>query len=145
MAKHVADVMTARPRCATPDTPLQEVAQIMEAEDVGAVPLVEGEILVGMITDRDIVVRAIAQGKDPRGMPARTAASQELVTVTPDQDLADALRLMARNQVRRLPVVSDGDRLVGIVAQADLALELKDKMAGEVVEEISKPPEGPRL
>lgn len=145
MGKNVSDVMTARPRCATPDTPLQEVAEIMEAEDVGAVPLVEGERLVGIITDRDIVVRAIAKGKDPRGMPAREAASQELVTVAPEQDLADALQLMAREQVRRLPVVADGDRLVGIVAQADVALEVKEKAAGELLEDISRPPQGPRL
>lgn len=145
MGKNVSDVMTARPRCATPDTPLQEVAEIMEAEDVGAVPLVEGERLVGIITDRDIVVRAVARGKDPRGMPAREAASQELVTVAPEQDLADALQLMAREQVRRLPVVADGDRLVGIVAQADVALEVKEKAAGELLEDISRPPQGPRL
>src|SRR5437870_4094615 len=126
MGKNVADVMTARPRCATPDTPLEEVAQIMEAEDVGAVPLVEGERLLGMITDRDIVVRAVARGKDPRGMPARLAASQELVSVKPDQGLDEALRLMAQSQVRRLPVVDDDDRLVGIISQADLALEMKE-------------------
>jgi CBS domain-containing protein len=145
MGKNVADVMTARPRCATPDTPLQEVAQIMEAEDVGAVPVIDGDRLVGMVTDRDIVVRALAQGKDPRGMPARFAASQELVSVKPDQGLDDALRLMAQSQVRRLPVVDDDDRLVGIISQADLALEMKDKVTGELLEEISQPPTGPRV
>jgi CBS domain-containing protein len=145
MGKNVADVMTPRPRSATPDTPLEEVARIMAAEDVGAVPLVEGERLVGMVTDRDIVVRAISQGKDPRGMPARLAASSELVAVTADQDLDDALELMARNRVRRLPVVADGDRLVGILAQADVAREAKEKATGETLQEISTPPSGPRL
>jgi CBS domain-containing protein len=144
MGKNVADVMTTRPRCASPDTPLQEVAQIMEAEDVGAVPLIEGERLVGMITDRDIVIRAIAKGKDTSGMPARAVASQELVTVSPDQDLSDVLQLMAQHKVRRLPVV-EGDRLVGIVAQADVALEAKEKAAGEMLEGISEPEQGPRL
>ena|SRR6184192_3865720 len=145
MGKHVRDVMTTRPRAVTPDTPLNEVAQLMEAEDVGAIPVVEGERLVGMITDRDIVVRAIAKGKDPRGMPVRDAASSELVTARPDHDVSDALQLMARNQVRRLPVVDEDDRLVGVVAQADVALEAKEKDAGELVEEISRPPGGPRV
>ena len=89
--------------------------------------------------------RAVARRKDPRGMPAREVASQDLVTVEPETKLDDALKLMARHQVRRLPVVEDGDRLVGVVAQADVALEAKEKTTGELVEEISRPPEGPRL
>jgi CBS domain-containing protein len=145
MRKTVADVMTNRPRCATPDASLQEVAEIMEVEDVGAVPLVEGERLVAMITDRDIVIRAIAHGNDPRTMSARSAASQDLIAVRSDQDLDEALKLMARNQVRRLPVVAEGDRLVGILAQADVALESKEKATGELLGGISQPPSGPRL
>jgi CBS domain-containing protein len=145
MGKNVRDVMTTRPRCATPDTPLSEVAEIMERDDVGAVPLVVDDRLVGLVTDRDIVVRAIAAGKDPRGMPAGDIATGELVTVEPDDDLSDALQLMARHQVRRLPVVEEGDRLVGVLAQADVALEAKEKATGEMVEEISTPDQGPRL
>jgi CBS domain-containing protein len=95
MGTKVGDVMTTRPRAVTPQTPLSEVAEVMEAEDVGAVPVVEGDRLVGIVTDRDIVVRAIAKGKDPRGMPAADASSRELVTVSPDDDLSDALKLMA--------------------------------------------------
>jgi CBS domain-containing protein len=145
MGQKVADVMTTRPRCATPDTPLVEVAQIMETENVGAVPLIDDQDrLVGMVTDRDIVVRAIAKGKDTRGMQASAAASQELVVVSPEQNLDEALQLMAQHQVRRLPVVAEGDRLVGIVAQADVALETKEKTAGELLEDISRPPQGPR-
>jgi CBS domain-containing protein len=106
--------------------------------------ILDGEQLAGMITDRDIVVRAIAKGKDPRGMPAREASSRELVTVGPDHDLSDALQLMAQHQVRRLPVVDDENRLVGVVSQADVALEAKDKSVGEMLAEISKPPQGPR-
>jgi CBS domain-containing protein len=136
--------MTARPRCAAPDTPLTQVAELMQAEDVGAIPILDGDLLVGMITDRDIIVRAIAQGKDPRGMPTREISSGELVTVGPDHDLADALQLMAEHQVRRLPVVDDENRLVGVVSQADVALEAKDRSVGEMVAEISKPPQGPR-
>jgi CBS domain-containing protein len=98
-----------------------------------------------MITDRDIVVRAIAQGKDPRGMPVREVASRELVTVYADDDLSNALEKMASQQVRRLPVVDEENRLVGVLAQADVALEVKEKAVGEMVEEISKSPTGPRL
>lgn len=145
MGTKVRDVMTMRPRSVTPDTPLSQVAELMEAEDVGVVPVVEGDRLVGMVTDRDIVVRAVAKGKDPRGMPAAEISSRELVTVEPDRNLSDALQLMARYQVRRLPVIDEDERLVGVVSQADVALEAKEKTTGELVEEISKPPEGPRL
>src|SRR5438046_4837259 len=110
MGTKVADVMTQRPRAVAPQTPLTEVAKVMEAEDVGLVPVVEGDRLVGIVTDRDIVVRAIAKGKDPRGMPASEVSSRELVTVGPDDDLSDALELMARYQDRRLAVTGDDER-----------------------------------
>jgi len=144
MGTKVRDVMTARPRFATPDTPLSQIAELMETEDVGSIPVLDGDQLAGMITDRDIVVRAIAKGKDPRGMATREISSSELVTVGPDHDLSDALHLMAQHQVRRLPVVDDENRLVGVVSQADVALEAKDKSVGEMVAEISKPSQAPR-
>jgi CBS domain-containing protein len=143
MAVNVRDVMTARPRCAGPDTPLSQVAQLMGTQDVGAIPILDGDRLVGMITDRDIVVRAVAGEKDPRGMPSREISSGELVAVGPDQDLSDALHLMAEHQVRRLPVVDDKNQLVGVVSQADIALKAKDQSVGEMVAEISEPPHGP--
>jgi CBS domain-containing protein len=144
MGTKVADVMTTRPRAVTPQTPLNEVAQVMESEDVGSVPVVDGDRLVGIVTDRDIVVRAIAKGKDPKGMPASEVSSRELVTVGPDDDLSDALELMARHQVRRLAVTGEDERLVGVVSQADVAREGKDKDTGQVVESISQQPQGPR-
>jgi CBS domain-containing protein len=144
MGTKVADVMTQRPRAVTPQTPLNEVAEVMETEDVGAVPLVEGDRLVGIVTDRDIVVRAIAKGKDPRGMPASEVSSRELLTVSPDDDLSDALKVMAQYQVRRLAVTAEDDRLVGVVSQADIALQGKDKDTGQVLEGISRQPQGPR-
>jgi CBS domain-containing protein len=143
MGTKVADVMTQRPRAVAPQTPLTEVAQVMESDDVGAVPVVEGDRLVGIVTDRDIVVRAIAKGKDPTGMPASDISSRELVTVHPDDDLSDALELMAQHQVRRL-AVTDDERLVGVVSQADVARQGKDKETGQVVEGISREPQGPR-
>jgi CBS domain-containing protein len=145
MGTKVRDVMTNRPRCVSPDTPVSEAAELMESEDVGALPVLEGDELAGMITDRDIVIRAVARGKDPRGMPVREVSTREVVTVRSDEDLSEALKLMASHQVRRLPVVDDGNRLVGMLAQADVAQEAREKAVGEMVEEISKPPEGPRL
>ncbi len=139
MGTNVGDVMTARPRCAAPDTPLSQVAELMEVEDVGAIPILDGDQLVGMITDRDIVVRALAKERDPRAIPAKEISSSGIVTVGPDHALSDALHLMAQHQVRRLPVVDDDNRLVGVVSQADIALEAKDKSVGEMVAEISKP------
>src|SRR5215203_2545396 len=104
---HVRDIMTARPRCVTRDTTLSQVAEVMEAEDVGAIPVVDGEFLVGMVTDRDIVVRAVARGLDPQQTGVSQIASEDLVTVHPSSDLSDALDMMARYQVRRLPVTDD--------------------------------------
>jgi CBS domain-containing protein len=144
MGTKVRDVMTTQPRAVTPQTSLSEVAELMESDDVGAVPVVEGDRLVGIVTDRDIVVRAIAKGKDPRGMPAAEVSSRELVTVSPDDDLSDALKLMAEYQVRRLAVTAEDERLVGVVSQADVALEAKEKETGELLQDISRPPQGPR-
>jgi CBS domain-containing protein len=144
MGTKVREAMTERPRCVTPETSVSHVAEVMEAEDIGSVPVLEDEQLSGMVTDRDIVIRAIAKGKDPRGMPVREILSREVVSVRPDNDLSDALQLMASHQVRRLPVVDEDNRLVGILSQADVAMEAKEKDVGQMVEGISKPPEGPR-
>ena len=137
--------MTGSPRCVTPETTVSEAAQLMDSENVGSLPILDGNQLAGVVTDRDIVIRAVAKGKDPKGMPVREVASRELATVHADDDLSDALKLMAREQVRRLPVVDKDNRLVGVLSQADLALEMKEKAVGEMVEEISKSPTGPRL
>lgn len=145
MGTKVHEVMTDRPRVVTPETTVSEAAQLMKNDDIGSLPILDGEQLAGVVTDRDIVIRAIAEGKDPRGMPVREVASRELVTVHADEELSSALQLMASQQVRRLPVVDDDGRLVGILAQADVAVEAKEKDVGEMVEEISKSPTGPRL
>lgn len=145
MGTKVRDVMADRPRCVSPETPVSEAARLMRSEDVGSLPVLEGERLTGVVTDRDIVVRAVAEEKDPRGMPVREVASGELVTIGPDEDLSEALRLMATHQVRRLPVVDEDDRLVGVVAQADVAMEAKEKDVGQMLEDISQTPTGPRV
>src|SRR5436190_16192076 len=138
MAKSVRDVMTPGVRTVSPSQSLAEVAEVMKGEDVGSVPVVEEGRLAGIVTDRDIVIRAVAERRNPQTVKVDEVASRELVTVEPEQDLDEALALMARPQVRRLPVVEEG-QLVGILAQADVALEAKEKKVGEAVEEISKP------
>ena len=138
MAKSVRDVMTAGVRTVSPSQSLAEAAEVMKGEDVGSVPVVQEGRLAGIVTDRDIVTRAVAERRDPQTVKVDEVASRELVTVEPEQDLDEALALMARHQVRRLPVVEEG-QLVGMLAQADVALEAKEKKVGETVEEISKP------
>jgi CBS domain-containing protein len=137
MGTSINEVMTSDVRACEPNATVVEAAKLMAKEDIGPIPVVEEGRLVGLITDRDIVVRVIAERRDPKTTTVGEIASRDLVTVSPDEDLDEALKLLAEHQVRRLPVV-DGDRLVGIVAQADIARLGKDKKTGEVVEEISR-------
>jgi CBS domain-containing protein len=143
VAKTVRDAMTPGVRAAAVTESLADAAQRMKDEDVGSLPVVEDDRLVGIVTDRDIVVRAVAERVDPQSVKVGDVASRELVVVDPEQDLDEALALMARHQVRRLPVVEEG-RLVGMLAQADVALEAKEKRVGETVEEISQATSVPR-
>ena len=136
--KQIRDVMTSNPRTIAPSTTVQEAARLMRDEDVGPIPIVDGGSVVGILTDRDIVLRVVAEGKDPTSTAAADVASRDLVTVDPEQTLDEALRLMAKHQVRRLPVCEEDGKLVGIVAQADVALEGEDRLTGEVVEKISR-------
>jgi CBS domain-containing protein len=138
MAKNVRDAMTSNPRSIEPSTMVADAAKLMKAEDVGSLPIVEGDQLVGMVTDRDIVIRVVAEGNDPQSTTVGEIASRDLVTVDPEQDLDEALRLMAQHQVRRLPVAEEDGRLVGILAQADVAREGNDRQTGQVVQEISE-------
>jgi len=139
MGKSVQEVMTSGPATVEPDASVVDAARIMRDEDTGIVPVVDGGRLTGTVTDRDIVVRLIAEGRDAQSVTVREVASTDLVTIDPQQDLDEALRLMAQHQVRRLPVVEEDGRLVGIVAQADVARQSDDAQTGDVVEEISKP------
>jgi CBS domain-containing protein len=142
----IAEVMTDRPRAIAPETSIREAARLMEEEDVGSLPVVqEGARLVGIVTDRDIAIRAVARGLEPEGTPVMDIASKDVYGLTPDDDLDEALEMMARAQVRRLPIVVRDNELVGMVAQADVARAGKEKSTGEVVEAISQPPRGPRV
>jgi CBS domain-containing protein len=138
MPQSVQELMSSNPRTVSSEQTIADAAQIMRDDDVGLVPVVDGERLVGTVTDRDITIRVVAEGKEPASTKVQEIASTDLVTVQPQQDLDEALRLMAQHQVRRLPVVEEDDRLVGIVAQADIARAGSDSQTGELVEEISK-------
>jgi CBS domain-containing protein len=138
MAKSVRDAMTQNPRSLSPSDTVTDAARALKDEDVGSAPIVEGDRLVGILTDRDIVTRVVAEGRDPSSTSVRDVASSELVTAEATSDLDEALRLMAQHQVRRLPVVEQG-RLVGILAQADVAEQSGDKETGRLVEAISEP------
>jgi CBS domain-containing protein len=137
MGESIRDLMTANPCSVDADKSVAYAAKMMRDEDVGLAPIVEGDKLIGTVTDRDIAVRVVAEGKDPEQTTVREVASTNLVTIDPQQDLEEALRLMAKHQVRRLPVVEEDGRLVGVVAQADVAREGDDARTGQVVQEIS--------
>jgi CBS domain-containing protein len=143
MAKIVRDAMTEDPRSIGQSASVVEAALLMREADIGSLPITDDEKLVGMITDRDITTRVVAAAADPTATSLAEVYSRDLVSVEPDNDLEEALRLMARHQVRRLPVVENG-RLVGIVAQADIALSENETKTGELVEAISAPTEGDR-
>ena len=138
MRKLVREAMTVNPRTVSLNDSVVDAAHIMEQEDVGSVPVVDTDnVLVGMITDRDITLRVVAAGKDPLSTAAGEVATRQVSPAYPDESLDEALEQMAHRQVRRLPVIED-DRVVGILAQADVAHEVKDKKIGQLIEEISE-------
>jgi CBS domain-containing protein len=136
------EVMTREPACCQPTDTLVRVAETMKSEDVGAIPIVEGSSrqLVGMVTDRDIVVKALATGRSPEQTTVREVMTTDLVTCREDEEVSSAVSRMAERQVRRIPVVDRGGSLTGIIAQADVATRVhKDLTTGELVEAISEP------
>jgi len=131
------EIMTSDVRTATRDMSLQDAARLMRDGDMGSVPVVEDGKLVGIVTDRDIVVRSIAEGRDSSS-PVSEAMTTEIFSVKPDDFVFEAIRLMGDKQVRRLPVVDADGRLAGIIAIADVALETEDEREiAETMEEIS--------
>jgi CBS domain-containing protein len=138
MPQNIRDVMTSNPCSIDAKRSVAYAAKMMREEDVGLAPIVEDDKLIGLLTDRDIAIRVVAEGRDPDQVKVRDVASTQLITVDPQQDLDEALRMMAKHQVRRLPVVEEDGRLVGVVAQADIAREGDDSRTGHLVEEISQ-------
>lgn len=143
-AKNASDIMTENPTCCTPDTTAQEAARMMEENDCGSLPVVESRDslkLLGMVTDRDLALRVLGRGQAP-GTPVREAMTGGVAAVKPGDSLDEVERVMSGRQVRRIPVVDGGDRVAGIIAQADLARELGAVGAqdfGRVMEKISQP------
>lgn len=139
----VSTVMTPDVFCATADTTLGEIAQLMRDNDCGAIPIIDdAETLrpIGIVTDRDITVRIVAEGRNPLELTARDAMSEGAVTILPDADLEECLDLMEENQLRRIIVVDDEGAVVGLVAQADIVEWASEEESGELLQEISEEP-----
>ena len=137
----IRDIMTTNVELINRDTPLAEAARRMRDLDVGLVPVHDGSRLVGMLTDRDITVRAVAEGRDPGATPVRDVMTAEIIYCYDDQDVSEAAQLMQEKQIRRLPILSRGTKqLVGIVSLGDLAVKGgEQKMSGSVLEVVSQP------
>jgi CBS domain-containing protein len=132
--------MTSDVEIVSPDTPLRDAAQRMRDTDTGFLPVGENDQLVGTLTDRDITIRAVAEGQDPNSAKVRDAMSENLVYCFDDQDSSEAAELMAEKQLRRLPILSRDKRLVGVVSLGDLATRTgDDDVVGQTVEDISEP------
>lgn len=137
----ISEIMTRNPEVVTPNTSLQETASKMGDLDVGVMPVCDGKKLVGMVTDRDIAIRAVASGNNPGAMKAGDIMSSDVQFCYADQSVNDAARLMKEHQIRRLPIIErDNQQLVGIVSLGDLAVDVEDTdISGEALEEISRP------
>lgn len=142
MAAKCKDLMTKNPVCCLSSDSAEKAAQTMKREDIGSVPVVEdnqSKKLVGIVTDRDLALKIVAEGRDPKSARVSDVMSRELVTCSADDDAQNAIDAMEDHQIRRLPVVDTTGRIVGIIAQADIAQRLGDEETGKMVGEISKP------
>jgi len=141
----IKDMMSQGVEVIRPDASIKAAAEKMSQLDIGPLPVCDGERLVGMVTDRDITVRAVAQGCDPNTTLVRDVMTSEVVSCFEDQDFNTAARMMERHQIRRLPILNREKRLVGIVSLGDLAVRSGNKtMAGEALQEVSEPAAPPR-
>jgi CBS domain-containing protein len=139
MSKQARDVMTQDPACCKPTTPLHEVAKLMADNDCGEIPVVDpAERLVGVVTDRDIVCRIVAEGKNPSAATAESCMSSPVVTVRADATLDDVVSLMEQHQIRRVPVVDGSDTCIGIISQADVSRTGAPRDVADLVREVSR-------
>ncbi len=139
MAKLARDLMTPNPACCTLETTLDEVAKMMREHDCGEIPVINvAEEPIGVVTDRDIVCRVVAEGKNPMAYPAEICMSQPVVVVTVRTPVREVVGLMEKHQVRRLPVVEEDGRCVGMISQADIARAGMPRDAAELLEEVSR-------
>jgi len=134
----VRDVMTSRVDSVTPNTSVVEIARLMKNNDVGSIPVCEDKKIIGIITDRDIVLKVVADGINVEGRSAKDIMNSEVITVSADQDVHEAANLMSKYQIRRLPVLEQGN-IVGILALGDLAIEkIHINEAGDALSDISQ-------
>ena len=139
MAQLARDVMTVNPACCTPETPLDQVAKLMVQHDCGEIPVIDlAEHPVGVVTDRDIVCRVVAEEKNPLAYTAEVCMTQQVVTVPLDAPLDVVIATMERHQIRRVPVVDEQGCLAGMISQADLAWSGRAREVGELVREVSR-------
>lgn len=140
-SRHVRDVMTPNPSCVSQKDTIRDVARIMAREDTGVVPVVDGKKIIGMITDRDIVVRLVAEGKDPANAHVNEAMTKNVRSVREDTPINEVLSLMSSAEIRRVPVVNNNDEIVGIVSMGDIATNTnQEDKVGQTVEKISQAP-----
>lgn len=139
--KSVRDVMTRNPQCVSEKDSVRDAARIMKDQDTGVVPVVDGKKIVGMITDRDIVVRCVAEGKNPLDAKVSDVMSAGVHKVKEDATINEVLTMMSSAEIRRVPVVNGNDEIIGIVSMADIASEgNQDGKVGQTVERISQAP-----
>jgi CBS domain-containing protein len=135
----IRDVMTRGTRWVSPQTPVIEAASLMRLHDIGVVPVLDGDHIIGMLTDRDIVLQVVANGDDPRIIPISDVMSTGSISVFEDQAVEEAVELMRKYQVRRLPVLDRESKLVGIVSLGDIAVDVQAGLSGKVLKEVSEP------
>src|SRR5947209_3013448 len=139
MPRLAKDVMTPDPACCSPTTTLDQIAKMMVQNDCGEIPIIDtANRPIGVVTDRDIVCRVVAEGKNPSGYPAESAMTRSVVTVPSNANLDEVISTMAEHQIRRVLVVDDGGCCAGIIAQADIASAGPTKKAAELVREVSR-------
>jgi CBS domain-containing protein len=138
----LSDILTRQVETIPPTASIKEAAQRMRSMDVGSLPVCDGQRLLGMVTDRDLTVRMMAEGRDPVSTPVSEAMTPDVCYCFADQDVKEAAQLMQREQIRRLPVVDRQKHLVGIVSLGDLAVAGDDRLSGDTLQDISQPSHG---
>ena len=136
-----SEIMTKDPECCVPSDSVMKAAQLMKSEDVGPIPIVEDKEekkLTGIVTDRDLAIKVVAEARDPKTTQVEEVMPEGLVTCRENDDVQSVLKLMEDNQIRRIPVVDQSDHLLGIIAQADVATRLGSRTTGRVVEQVSQ-------
>lgn len=140
-SRQVRDVMTPNPECVSERDSISDVARIMKEQDTGVVPVVDGKKIIGLITDRDIVIRGIAEGRDLSSVKVNELMTKSVRSVSEDTPVNDVLNLMGNSEIRRVPVVNGNNELVGIISLGDIATNSnQDDRVGKAVENISEAP-----